>query len=190
VALTANAMREDIEKTGTAGCDMHLSKPVGKNRLMEVISKLDLKVEPSSTSDVSPDLAHSEVGMVIADFEPVEAHETQDRHSVNSEVLEQLRKDFGGDINPALTKFLQKLPSRLNAISNAVNDRDPDGLSKAAHKLKGTASTFGAEKLADLSQQLELMEKSGGIPDNVKLLSDINSEGESVQKAVRKILEG
>jgi PAS domain S-box-containing protein len=43
IALTANAMREDIEKTETAGCDLHLTKPIRKARLMEVIGTFPKK---------------------------------------------------------------------------------------------------------------------------------------------------
>ncbi len=38
IALTANAMREDIEKTTAAGFDLHLSKPIGKQRLLAVLN--------------------------------------------------------------------------------------------------------------------------------------------------------
>ena len=38
-ALTADAMREDIEKTVASGCNMHLSKPVGKARLLDLLRR-------------------------------------------------------------------------------------------------------------------------------------------------------
>ena len=37
LALTANAMREDVERTREAGCNLHLSKPIRKKRLLETI---------------------------------------------------------------------------------------------------------------------------------------------------------
>jgi CheY-like chemotaxis protein len=37
LALTANAMKDDIEKTKKAGCTHHLSKPIRKKRLLEAI---------------------------------------------------------------------------------------------------------------------------------------------------------
>ncbi|MBF0192969.1 MAG: PAS domain S-box protein [Magnetococcales bacterium] len=37
LALTANAMKEDINKTREAGCNLHISKPIRKQRLLEVI---------------------------------------------------------------------------------------------------------------------------------------------------------
>ncbi|MBF0379703.1 MAG: response regulator [Magnetococcales bacterium] len=38
LALTANAMKEDIEKTRNAGCNIHLSKPIRKKRLIDAIA--------------------------------------------------------------------------------------------------------------------------------------------------------
>jgi len=40
VALTAHAIREEIDKCMAAGCSAHLSKPVKKNTLIEAIAKL------------------------------------------------------------------------------------------------------------------------------------------------------
>ncbi|MBF0108555.1 MAG: PAS domain S-box protein [Magnetococcales bacterium] len=40
IALTANAMREDAQRVLEAGCDLHLSKPIRKSRLIEVLDAL------------------------------------------------------------------------------------------------------------------------------------------------------
>ncbi|MBF0445303.1 MAG: PAS domain S-box protein, partial [Magnetococcales bacterium] len=37
LALTANAMKDDIAKTQKAGCNLHLSKPIRKKRLLEAL---------------------------------------------------------------------------------------------------------------------------------------------------------
>lgn len=39
LALTANVMKNDIEKTLQAGCNLHLSKPIRKQRLLEVLNQ-------------------------------------------------------------------------------------------------------------------------------------------------------
>ncbi len=39
LALTANAMKEDIEKTRQAGCNLHLSKPIRKKVLLDTIKQ-------------------------------------------------------------------------------------------------------------------------------------------------------
>ncbi len=39
LALTANAMKGDIDKSRAAGCNLHLSKPISKKRLLECIAQ-------------------------------------------------------------------------------------------------------------------------------------------------------
>lgn len=39
IALTANAMKEDVEKTTAAGCNLHLSKPVRKRHLLDLLNR-------------------------------------------------------------------------------------------------------------------------------------------------------
>ncbi|MBF0590126.1 MAG: response regulator, partial [Magnetococcales bacterium] len=39
IALTAHAMKKDMERSLKAGCDLHLTKPLKKHRLMDVIQK-------------------------------------------------------------------------------------------------------------------------------------------------------
>ena len=43
VALTAHAMKEEAQKIMDVGCDLHLSKPIRKARLLEVLQNYKLK---------------------------------------------------------------------------------------------------------------------------------------------------
>jgi len=45
IAVTANAMSSDEEKSRAAGCDDFVPKPISKNKLIEKIRK-QLKMEP------------------------------------------------------------------------------------------------------------------------------------------------
>ena len=46
IAVTANAGSEDIEKSGSAGCNAHLSKPISKRELLGAIEKYMRQREP------------------------------------------------------------------------------------------------------------------------------------------------
>ncbi len=40
IALTAHAMREEVERIKSAGCDLHLGKPIRRARLLEILHKV------------------------------------------------------------------------------------------------------------------------------------------------------
>ena len=42
IALTAQALKKDLQKTIDAGCDFHLTKPVRKTQLIEAIDRFRL----------------------------------------------------------------------------------------------------------------------------------------------------
>ena len=50
IALTANALNEDLQKSLDAGCDVHLTKPVRKKDLLETIQKFVTSGLPSEKS--------------------------------------------------------------------------------------------------------------------------------------------
>ncbi|MBF0357642.1 MAG: PAS domain S-box protein [Magnetococcales bacterium] len=187
IALTANAMREDIDRTVAAGCDFHLSKPIGKARLVDVIRSFYKESGPAGSSEISTDQEHFKARPATDGFELLDKQKGKGLHLINRGVLEQLRLDFGGDIKPTLTKFLQKLPNRIETIANAIDNEDADELSAAAHTLKGAASLFGAEIVAEICFELEMQGRSGHIPDAGKL-ANLMAEGERVQEEIKNIL--
>jgi PAS domain S-box-containing protein len=46
VAITANAMTQDLRDTQSAGCDAHLSKPISKDRLLSAIKQYQRRPDP------------------------------------------------------------------------------------------------------------------------------------------------
>ncbi len=50
IALTAYAMREDLERTRDAGCDEHLTKPIKKGRLLEVVDTIEARLAKDTVS--------------------------------------------------------------------------------------------------------------------------------------------
>ena len=53
--------------------------------------------------------------------------------------------------------FVEHSPERINAILQAVEDRDAKGLQVAAHSLKSSSAYVGAMRLSDMSKELEMM---------------------------------
>lgn len=178
VALTANALSEEAERTKSAGCTVHLTKPIRKARLLEVLSTW--RRGENDLSSPSP------WGAGVAQ---APAQDAGHASPINEEIFEQFRQDVGDDIVYLLSTVLQELPNRLNDISAAIQRGEPEPLFKAAHTVKGSVAVMiGAERLAELALQLERIGKSGKVPEDGQLLATLLSEGEAVKRAIQKIL--
>jgi len=53
--------------------------------------------------------------------------------------------------------FVEHSPERINAILQAVEDKDARGLQVAAHSLKSSSAYVGAMRLSEMSKELEMM---------------------------------
>lgn len=56
-----------------------------------------------------------------------------------------------------LEEFVERLPSQIDNVRNAVNNKDSTSLMQVAHNVKGTAGNFGAERLSIFANLLEDM---------------------------------
>lgn len=91
---------------------------------------------------------------------------------INSAQLER----FSG--RPALVQRLIQIymdisPSMIADIQSAASGGDIELLGSQAHSLKGSSAELGAEKLADLSHQLQMTAKSGNTALIDPLVNDL-----------------
>ena len=59
--------------------------------------------------------------------------------------------------------FLEHSPQKVEAILQAVESRDANGLKTAAHSLKSSSAYVGAMRLSALAKELELMGRSNSL---------------------------
>jgi PAS domain S-box-containing protein len=184
VALTANAMKEDLDKTIEAGCDLYLSKPIRMTHLLDVIDSFS-----TNSSEVSDNLHYNEISIE----QPKKTEniiEEQQYKAINIDILLRLRLDLGGNIDSPLGIFLKKLPNRLTAITQAIQKQNSDSLRSSAHKLKGSSASFGAEKLVAICHQMELAGRAGQLPQDENLLDALKEECEVVHRELEFFLNG
>ncbi|MBF0380911.1 MAG: response regulator [Magnetococcales bacterium] len=184
IALTANAMKDDLDKTLVAGCDMYLSKPIRMTHLLDVIDSFS-KTEKDDSNNSHDGVNNSEHGNGLDD-------EIEQYHfnSINVETLVRLRQDLGGNIDRPLGKFLERLPLRLSDIMEAVEKHNSDDLKSKAHKLKGSSASFGAENLVSICHQIELAAKNGKLPEDEDIFEYLKEECEVVQRELELFLHG
>jgi CheY-like chemotaxis protein len=134
VALTAHALRGDEQRCLEAGMDGYVSKPIQPARLWEVLSAV--LSQTAASADVE---------------------ETSRRRVLDEEAL--LERCGGDDEmrSELIQLFLDEYPSLLSALRAAAVAGASAELRDAAHKLKGSASNFGAERVVAAALRLEQM---------------------------------
>ena len=148
IAMTANALPEDREKSLAAGMDDHLAKPVQARALVLALERCAARIDLAETESLPPAI----------DLQPL----------VNAGM---------SDIIPRLIEiFLQTAPRDIEKAAVALGDSDATGLEEAAHKLKGSCGNLGATRLRDLCQQLEQLGREGSLQTAPELVAAAEEE--------------
>jgi signal transduction histidine kinase/response regulator of citrate/malate metabolism/HPt (histidine-containing phosphotransfer) domain-containing protein len=131
IAMTANAMAGDREKSLEAGMDDHLGKPVCADQLEKVLGQWT--VPPRADTGEKPPAAVdlSRLAEITAD-DPV--------------MLRRIAADY-----------LEQAEEILAHISLAIERRDPAEIHRLAHKLGGSSSSCGMVALIEPLARLERM---------------------------------
>lgn len=134
LALTADSSPDRSFLAGS-GFSGYLRKPVTSAQLTQAITG-----------------ALEAVAVLVVDPGDEAAHPP-----VSVEVLKDLAADIGDAqvVLETIDIYLEELPTRLSAMSLALQGDHMDALRDAAHALKSSSRMLGAENLADLCRDLE-----------------------------------
>jgi len=134
IALTANAMLEDIEKTQAVGMDEHLNKPIEVEKLYATLLKrLSKKTDASQEFD-----EETEDDLEIPTFKTIDTAQGLEYLSNNKKIYLTL-----------LENFLKKY------TDFDLNSMDEDEFARGTHTLKGLSASVGASELNTLVSLLD-----------------------------------
>ena len=166
VALTAHALKEDLERCLEAGMDDYVTKPFRPDTLRRTVEAW-LSGRGSALSEaVAP-----ETGSVRGDEPRLDP--------TRLEGLRELGRLGGSDLVGGVIARFREQPL-LAALHQALESSDRKALGFHAHTLKGTSGALGAVRLSRLCGELERMAPTAPLDDCARQLAALADEYDQV----------
>ncbi len=170
LAMTANAMQEDLENSKNAGMNDHITKPINPGLLYRKIR-----------DHISRSNKESQRSSLLEQLNQIDKIDTYSGLGFAGGDKELYMK--------TIARFLEQTPEQIAELNLALNQNNTDSAAAAIHTIKGIAGTIGACKLkeqADITEKI-LLEN----PQEKSLeqsISDIVSELESLKTDIEKVI--
>jgi PAS domain S-box-containing protein len=189
LAMTAHAMTGDRERCVAAGMDGYVSKPVSIAVLNAEIKRVLSGQRSAQQAGHSPEIPLGQSSRHSTEQFPKQLPEHQES-PINFDEL-RTRLDGNDELMAELAQlFLDDAPNQIHKIREAVGKADASALENAAHALKGSASTLGANGLAALARNLEMQARTKILEGAGEVCSQLEEEWERLQLELSTMCAG
>jgi PAS domain S-box-containing protein len=155
IAVTANAIKEEIAKSRQAGMNDFLTKPFNQKDLIPYLKKW----LPDGTVDGKE---NPESG---------EAAETEELFDFKKAVESFMGKEEV--VKKLLSSFTDKVAGQIMALKEAVKNQDFEVIRAEAHSIKGGAWNLHSKKLGDAAAELEWAGREKLEPEAKRCLAEL-----------------
>jgi PAS domain S-box-containing protein len=176
IAMTASAMRSDVEKALAAGMNAHLAKPIDIDALLRVLAAHLRPGMPSVRNEGDPDRPERPPPAVdLAALPGVDAQIGLASVAGNEALYRRL-----------LQKFVEMDRYPAGQLRGYLDDGDYSALRQAAHALKGVSANLGMTRLQRYSADLEKACAQQG-SDTATVLERMLAELDRVFAGIRRL---
>jgi two-component system, sensor histidine kinase and response regulator len=159
IAMTANAMKSDVEACLAAGMNDFLAKPIDRAALVKALRRW-LPSQESRQGDKEPrEQGDVPSSVSISSCLPVSLSGCLTGIDVD-ETVRRLGVPFES-LRPMFIRFADGQCKTLEELRTAVSSGDCKAAREHAHALAGAAGNLGADELRDAAKALELAAKDG-----------------------------
>jgi PAS domain S-box-containing protein len=134
IAMTAHALAGEREKCISYGMNDYISKPIHEKELFSLLKKYLDGDRDTNLESLKNDL-----------------------HYIDLNFLEDMVMGNGEFLNTIVKQFLKQFPGEMEALKNAVDQKNAKQVATLAHHIQSTVSILG--KNTPFFQQLEKLEK-------------------------------
>ena len=161
VAVTANAMKSNLEEGRVAGFTDYLTKPINIPHFLAVLDRLLSKTSPQPSSPAVNIVNERQSRVLASNYLPIVDEQVVTAGVLDAHATRQLSDLLGARAAPIIDILLDDLPKHLELLQAAIERGDVAAVRHEAHTMKGSSSNLGASAFAQLCALLSTHCKSG-----------------------------
>ena len=170
IAMTANAMKGDLEKCIAAGMNGYVPKPIDPDELYKALKEnlLDKKgpktlggTSVEKVKTLPPDASD------ISELPVFDRSELMSRINNNTEMFDRL-----------LTMFKEMVPVEIDKLKQMAETKEATEIKAQAHKMKGFFANISAKALREVACEMEKAAENNNLDKSRNLITVIENEYE------------
>jgi PAS domain S-box-containing protein len=168
IAMTAHALKLDRERCLDAGMNDHISKPITRKALGDVLLRWLPKAEVFvEVREEGSDASHPLIPRVFDQAGMLE-------RMMNDESLMRLVTET----------FLEDIPLQMEKLRHCVDIYDARGAGRLAHLLKGAAGNVGGEAFSEIASEVEKAGEAGDLGLVASRISELDRQFALLKQAM------
>jgi two-component system sensor histidine kinase/response regulator len=181
IAITANAMKGDLEKCLDAGMSAHLSKPIDPNKMFNTLLEWIRPRYRKDSHSSPPAMDSSDIDKDTAEELPAETS------GIDTKAGLAIVGNNGKLYRKLLGKFRRDFSDVKEKIGAALESSDFKEAEQLVHKLKGVSANIGAKELADFAGKLETAINQENKNELMPLMESLSNELSRILDALKTL---